>query len=216
MMCYRPVCDCPVWGGWVDWCRTAERDARCGQTVTPLGWPSFPEYSAEEAKTSKTWERMFIVQTCSALELLKAGRFSHIFFQYNKSLRYTYVIRWNATLSWSRMRQLAEARDYVLLSFKYRYFSHASALIDLRRPLLTPWSFLWWMNALFWASKSQQPTFTTIIKLGRARARTFFLIIPIVFVWKKSNTLRMAWRWVIFWRMLVTEQLPVVIDFHNM
>ncbi len=39
--------------------------------------------------------------------------------------------------------------------------------------------FLWWMDALFWASKSC-PEFTAIIKLGRAR--TFFYITPIAFV----------------------------------
>ncbi len=56
-----------------------------------------------------------------------------------------------------------------------------------RMPLLTPQSrvehFLWWMDAHFWDSKSR-PLITAIVKLGRAR--TFFYITPIVFVWKKK------------------------------
>ncbi len=59
-------------------------------------------------------------------------------------------------LSWTRVRQLAEARNYVFLSFKYGYFAYKSTLIRFRRPLLTPgayWStFLWWINSVFWTS----------------------------------------------------------------
>ncbi len=54
--------------------------------------------------------------------------------------------------------------------------------------------FLWWMDVLFWASKSQPP-FTAIIKLGRAR--TFFYITRLYSSERrKSYTPRMAWGWV--------------------
>lgn len=41
------------------WCRTAGRDALCGQTATLLEWPSFLEYSVEETNTSKMMREMF-------------------------------------------------------------------------------------------------------------------------------------------------------------
>ncbi len=51
---------------------------------------------------------------------------------------------------------------------------------------------LWWMDALFWTSKSQHP-FTAIIKLGEPEH--VFYITQIVIIWKKSLTPRMAWGW---------------------
>ncbi len=51
---------------------------------------------------------------------------------------------------------------------------------------------LWWMDALFWTSKSQHP-FTAIIKLGEPEH--VFYITQIVIIWKKSLTPRMTWGW---------------------
>ncbi len=56
--------------------------------------------------------------------------------------------------------------------------------------------FLWWMDALSWASKScpPPPPFTAIIKLGRA----FFYIYAWLYLSerRKSYTSSMAWGWV--------------------
>ncbi len=85
----------------------------------------------------------------------------------------SYVIRWNATLSWTGVRQL--------VSFLHKC---------LRRPLLTvsrEEHFLW---CTFFASKSWPP-FIGIIKLGRPR--TFFNITPTVFVWRKESQIHLEW-----------------------
>ncbi len=86
----------------------------------------------------------------------------------------------NATLSCKCIRQLVEARDDCLFSYKYGYFTYINALFSFRSHLLTAWShvehFLWWMDALFWALKSRPP-FTAIIKLG-----SIFNITLIVFI----------------------------------
>ncbi len=93
------------------------------------------------------------------------------------SLFHTYIIRWNNTLLWSYRLQLKLLNMNTFLTQMHCFTSE----------LLTSWShvkhFLWWMDALFWASKSRPP-FTAIIKLGRVRA--FFNTIMMVFVWKKK------------------------------
>ncbi len=66
---------------------------------------------------------------------------------------------------------------------------------SLQKAFINPQSlvehFLWLMDALFWASKSQPP-FTDIIKIGRAR--TF--LIQYLSESRKSYTPSMAWGWV--------------------
>ncbi len=65
------------------------------------------------------------------------------------------------------------SRDYHILLFSYS-----------PTPRNRVEYFLWWMDALFWASKAR-PLFAAIIRLWRAR--TFFNITQNIFIWKKSN-----------------------------
>ncbi len=104
------------------------------------------------------------------------------------SLRYAYVIHWNTTVSCAHIQQLVKARDYSFyISFTYGFYSCTNASIHFWRPLLTPRShleyFWWWIYALYFAKIKN---LTTAIKIKFGRARTFFILTLIVFIWKKK------------------------------
>ncbi len=56
------------------------------------------------------------------------------------SLRYTSVIRWNPTISWAGVRQLAEAVDFGLYSLKYGYFSYTNTSLCFKTACGAMWS----------------------------------------------------------------------------